>query len=96
MIELAERCPGLKSVCVSNCSHLTDQVEIIVVIVIVVIVVVVVVIFVIITFICLCYQCTKKLSNMSAKKYELEILLGLYARPLSSFNPQCAFSLYAI
>ena len=26
MIELAERCPGLRSVCVSNCSHLTDQV----------------------------------------------------------------------
>ena len=27
MIELAERCPGLRSVCVSNCSHLTDQVQ---------------------------------------------------------------------
>ena len=26
MIELAERCPSLRSVCVSNCSHLTDQV----------------------------------------------------------------------
>ena len=37
MIELAERCPGLKSVCVSNCSHLTDQVDIILVIVIFVI-----------------------------------------------------------
>ena len=39
MIELAERCPGLKSVCVSNCSHLTDQVEIILVIVIFVIII---------------------------------------------------------
>ena len=48
MIELAERCPGLKSVCVSNCSHLTDQVEIIVDIVIVVVVVVIVVIIVIV------------------------------------------------
>ena len=42
MIELAERCPGLKSVCVSNCSHLTDQVEIILVIVVIVIFVIII------------------------------------------------------
>ena len=48
MIELAERCPGLKSVCVSNCSHLTDQVDIAVIADIVVIVIVVVIVVVII------------------------------------------------
>ena len=47
MIELAERCPGLKSVCVSNCSHLTDQVDIAVIAVIIVIVVVIVVVIII-------------------------------------------------
>jgi F-box/leucine-rich repeat protein 2/20 len=25
VMELAERCPGLRNVCISNCSHLTDQ-----------------------------------------------------------------------
>ena len=48
MIELAERCPGLKSVCVSNCSHLTDQVDIAVIIVIIFVIVIVVVIVVVI------------------------------------------------
>ena len=43
MIELAERCPGLKSVCVSNCSHLTDQVDIAVIVVIIFVIVIVVV-----------------------------------------------------
>ena len=44
MIELAERCPGLKSVCVSNCSHLTDQVDIAVIADIIVIIFVIVII----------------------------------------------------
>ena len=44
MIELAERCPGLKSVCVSNCSHLTDQVDIGVIIFIIVIMFVIVIV----------------------------------------------------
>ena len=48
MIELAERCPGLKSVCVSNCSHLTDQVDIAVIAVIIVIIFVIVIVVVII------------------------------------------------
>ena len=44
MIELAERCPGLKSVCVSNCSHLTDQVDIAVIADIIVIIFVIVIV----------------------------------------------------
>ena len=48
MIELAERCPGLKSVCVSNCSHLTDQVDIAVIADIIVIIFVVVIVVVIV------------------------------------------------
>ena len=64
MIELAERCPGLKSVCVSNCSHLTDQVDIAVIAVIIVIIViifVIVIVVVIVVVIIIGNYCTLRL-----------------------------------
>ena len=61
MIELAERCPGLKSVCVSNCSHLTDQVDIAVIAVIIVIIFVIVIVVVIVVVIIIGNYCTLRL-----------------------------------